>query len=227
METNGVLIPNGYEFFEVEDNSMLGSNNKKEEFAIKNRNFSSVDSYFSGEISHEIKKLLEESPSEQIQILDLAGGTESQAVRDIEKEFGNSVKALNIDFAQDIERGKGANRVQGDATHIPLADSSIQIVYCRQLLPFMKRFNPEHSSQVNKVLGEVARILKPGGIAFLDDEEELSGIKSNDKRQELADKFGVILESHDSASLRKGDRNFPNFWDRGTRPAKFLVMKKS
>ena len=40
METNEVLIPNGYKFFEVEDNPMLGSNNKKEEFAVKNRSFS-------------------------------------------------------------------------------------------------------------------------------------------------------------------------------------------
>jgi len=226
METNEVLIPNGYKFFEVEDNPMLGSNNKKEEFAVKNRSFSDVDRYFSGGISREIKKLLGESPNEQIRVLDLAGGTESQAVRDIEKEFGNSVKALNIDFAQDIEKGKGADRVQGDATHIPLADASIQLVYCRQLLPFMKRFNSEHISQVNKVLSEVARVLKPGGIAFLDDEEELSGPKSDNKRQELADKLGVILESYDSVSLRKGDRNFPKFWDRGIRPAKFLVMKK-
>ncbi|MFZ3069105.1 MAG: class I SAM-dependent methyltransferase [Microgenomates group bacterium] len=226
METSGVLAPNGYEFFEVEDNPMLGSDNKKEEFVIKNRSFSDVDGYFSGGVSREIKKLLEENPNEQIRVLDLAGGTESQAVRDIEKEFGNSVKALNIDFAQNIEKGKGADRVQGDATHIPLADASIQIVYCRQLLPFMKRFSSEHGSQVNKVLAEVARILKPGGIAFLDDEEELSGTKSDNKRQELADKFGVILENYDSASLRKGDRNFPKFWDRGVRPAKFLVMKK-
>ena len=202
--------------------------NRKEEFLVKNRSFLEVDMYFSQGISSTIKELLNKHPSRQIQVLDLAGGTESQAVKDIgkEKEFGSRVKALNIDFAQNIEKGNEARRVQGNVTHIPLADSSIDIVYSRQLLPFMRRFHPEHSLQVKIVLLEVARVLKPGGIAFLDDEEELSGAKSDKKRQELADEFGVILESHESAQQKKGSRNYPKFWSRKIRPGRFLVMRK-
>jgi ubiquinone/menaquinone biosynthesis C-methylase UbiE len=226
METNEVLLPGGYKLFEQEGVKMVG--NTKEEFAVKNRSFLEVDTYFSQEISKTINELLNKRPVGQIQVLDLAGGTESQAVKDIEieKEFGNRVLALNIDFSQNIEKGKGALRVQGDATQIPLADSSIDIVYSRQFLPFIMRFNPKHNLQIKKVITEVARVLKPGGIAFLDDEEELSGAKSDNKRQQLANEFGVILETRESLRLVKGNRNFPKFWGRSMRPEKFLVMRK-
>ena len=226
MEIKETLLPSGYRLFNQEGHRMVG--NKKEEFLVRNRSFSEVDMYFSKGISSAINKLLNEHSSRQIQVLDLAGGTKSRAVKDIEKNkiFGHRVKALNVDFVQDIKKGDGARRVQASATHIPLADSSIDIAYSRQLLPFMKRFDREHSLQVKKVLLEVARVLKPGGIAFLDDEEELSGVKSDNKRRELADEFGVILETRDSASPIKGNRNFPKFWDRNIRLGQFLVMKK-
>lgn len=226
MEIKEVLLPYGYRFFDQEGYRMVG--NRKEEFLVINRSFFEVDMYFSKGISSAINELLNKRPSRQIQVLDLAGGTESQAVKDIEKNkiFGHRVKALNVDFAQNIKKGDGARRVQANVTHIPLADSSIDIVYSRQLLPFMKRFDRKHSLQVKKVLLEVARVLKPGGIAFLDDEEELSGAKSDKKRRELADELGVILETRDSATPIEGNRNFPKFWDRNIRPEQFLVMRK-
>jgi len=174
-----MLLPGGYRLFDQEGNMMMG--NRREEFNVNNRSFLNIDMYFSQEVSGRINKLLSERPEKQILVLDLAGGTESRAVKDIEKEqkFGNRVKALNIDFAQNIEKGEGARRVQGDATQVPLADSCVDIVYSRQFLPFIRRFNPGHVLLVKKVLSEVARVLKPEGMAFLDDEEELSDIKSD------------------------------------------------
>jgi ubiquinone/menaquinone biosynthesis C-methylase UbiE len=225
MENNEVLLPPGYRLYKLEGNSMIG--NGKEDFNVKNRSFLEVDTYFSDEISRKISELLTKDPDSQIHVLDLAGGTESRAIGEIEKEFGDRVKAINIDIALNTEKGNEANRIQGDATHIPLVDSSIDIVYSRQLLPFILRFNREHSLQVKKVLSEVARVLKPGGIAILDDEEELSGIKSETKRRELATELGVRLESHDSFNNKRGDRNFPKFWNRGVKREEFLIMTKS
>jgi ubiquinone/menaquinone biosynthesis C-methylase UbiE len=226
MEGKEILLPSGYRLFDQQGYEMMG--NRKEEFQVSNRSFPEIDAYFSHEISKTIIKFLNERPVGQIQVLDLAGGTESQAVKDIEKEkeFGNRVRALNIDFAQNIEKGSGASRVQGDVTNIPLADSSVDIVFSRQLLLFIKRFYPEHKVQVKKVLSEVVRVLKPRGMAFLDDEEELSGTKSDKERQKLADEFGVILETHDSKRHVHGNRNFPKFWTRNIRPEKVLVMRK-
>jgi ubiquinone/menaquinone biosynthesis C-methylase UbiE len=203
---------------------MLGNN--KEDFEVKNRSFFEIDTYFSQGVSGAINEFLASCPDEQIQILDLAGGTESKAVKDIEIKYANHVRGINIDFAQDIDKGKGAQRVQGDATHIPLADSSVDIVYSRQLLPFLSRFEREHYSQVKEVFSEVARVLKPGGIAFLDDEEELSGVKSERKRQELSREYGVTLDIRDSTLQVDGNSHFPDIWVRNVRPQKFLFMTK-
>lgn len=214
-----LLLPDGYGLFDLERQRMIGKG--KEEFVITNRSFLMIDMYFSQEISKTIKELLNTNPNRQILVLDLAGGTESQAVRDIEKEFGgNRVRAINIDLAHNIKRGKGVDRFQGDAANIPLADSSIDIVYSVQFLPFI------NSLERKNVLSKVARVLKPGGIAFLDDEEKLSGAGSDKERQELASEFGVILETHDSALMVDGKRDFPKLWERETRPIKFLVMRK-
>jgi len=224
LGTNKVLRPGGYGFYDLEGTRMLG--NKKEDFAIQNRNFSDIDMYFSQGVSRAINELLASRPNDQIQVLDLAGGTESKAIKDIEKKYANRVSSLNIDFAHDVEKGKGAQRVQGDVTHIPLADSSVDIVYSRQVLPFLARFEPEHYSQVKKALSEVSRVLKPGGIAFLDDEEELSGVKSDRKRQELSREYGVTLDTCDSALEVEGERHFPKVWVNDIRPQKFLRMEK-
>lgn len=224
MENNEVLLPQGYKLYDIEGNPMMG--NKEEEFNVKNRNFKEVDEYFSNEISHKINELLTKNSNSQIRVLDLAGGTESRAVMEIEKEFGDRLKAINIDIALNTEKGNGTKRIQGDATNIPLVDSSVDIIYSRQLLPFILRFNREHYLQIKKILSEVARVLKPGGIAILDDEEELSGIKSEAKRRELAGELGVILEPHNSINNKRGDRNFPKFWNRDVIRQKFLVMTK-
>lgn len=224
MENNEVLLPQGYKLYEIEGNPMMG--NREEEFNVKNRSFQEIDAYFSNEISHKINELLTKNSNSQIRILDLAGGTESRAVKEIEKGFGDRLKAINIDIALNTEKQNGTNRIQGDATKIPLVDSSIDIVYSRQLLPFILRFNSEHYLQIKKVLSEVARVLKPGGIAILDDEEELSGIKSEAKRRELADELGIILESHNSINNKRGERNFPKFWNRDVIREKFIVMTK-
>lgn len=224
MENNEVIIPKGYKLYEVEGHSMMG--NKKEEFNIKNRSFQDIDGYFSNEISKKINELLLNNSNNQVFVLDLAGGTESRAVNEIEKEFGNRMKAINIDIAINPNKGIETNRIQGDATQIPLANSSMDIVYSRQFLPFIMRFNPEHFSQLKKVITEIARVLKPGGIAFLDDEEELSGVRSESKRREIAAELGVILEPHESINNKKGNMNFPKFWNREVIPEKYLLMKK-
>lgn len=224
-ETNGseLLSPKGYHTFKEEGYSMVGSKNN--EYLLIDRSFNDVDTYFSNEISRSINKLQTQYPDKQIKILDLAGGTKSQAVKDITRDFGNNITAINVDLIQNIKDGNGALRVQGDATHIPLADSTIDIVYCRQFLPFLYRFKSEHLPQVEIVIREVARILKQGGVAFLDDEEELSGSKSDERRKKIEARLGVILEPHDSSNTAV-TRNISKLWQKETRRKKFLVLKK-
>lgn len=226
MEKGEVLIPKSYRIFEREDNEMIG--NGREEFSIRNRSFSKVDAYFSQSISAAIYEHLNKNPDRIISVLDLAGGSESKAVKDIEKDinFSGRVKAVNVDLMQNINAGKGAKRIQGNALNLPLADSSVDIIYSRQFLPFVKRFRREHDLEIKKILSEVTRVLKPGGSAFLDDEEELSGDRSKDKREDLADDLGVVLESHDSIRTVLDKKFITRLWRNNTKPEKFLVLRK-
>lgn len=223
MEKGEVLLPSGYGFYEEEGAKMLG--NKTEEFNVKNRAFENIDLYFNTAISGRIMELTNRHPDKQVRVLDLAGGTESKSVKDISQKFSGRVSAINIDFAQNVSKGAGALRVQGNVMSIPAADASFDIVYSRQLLPFLLRFDRKHLTQVEKVLSEVARVLKPGGIAFLDDEEELSGPKSGGKRAEIAAKLHIAVETGESgAPVRK--RSLLPFGGEKLRYQKFLVMRK-
>lgn len=224
MEKNEVLLPEGYGFYEEEGAKMLG--NKTEEFNVKNRAFENIDLYFNTAISSRIMELSNRHPGTQVKILDLAGGTESKSVKDISQKFGGRVSAVNIDFAQNVAKGAGALRVQGNVMSIPAADASFDIIYSRQLLPFLLRFDRKHLSQVEKVLSEVSRVLKPGGIAFLDDEEELSGQKSNGKRAEIAARLHTTLDTGESGAPVRKKRGFLSFGGEKLRYQKFLIMRK-
>lgn len=219
-----LISPTGYGFFEVEGHSMVG--NKSNEYYLSNRSFNEVNTYFSEEISRAINELLSNHPERKICILDLAGGGESRAIKDIGKRWGNRVNAINADLIHKISDKDKPVRIQADATLIPLGSSSVDIIYCRQFLPFLNRFSRDHRPQVETVLSEVSRILKSGGVAFLDDEEEISGSKSEARRQELAGKLGVMLDTRDS-QLIKEETGISRFWHKNPRMERFLLMKKS
>lgn len=222
-ERDTILLPTRYRIDTDDGYEML--RNGREDFFISNRNFAPIDSFFIHGVSKSIQSLLSAKPDTKVQVLDLAGGTESRAVKDIKEQFGDNVQAVNIDIAHNIQKGQGADRVQGDATRLPIADSSIDVIYSYEFLPFLMRFHSEHALQVKKVLSEITRVLKPGGIAFIYDEEELSRPKSGDKLRELANELGITIETHESIYVKQ-ERYFPKFWKNELRPEKFLVMKK-
>ena len=58
-----------------------------------------------------------------------------------------------------LDRVCGGLALQGDARFIPLKDSSVDIVYSSGVL--------HHSSDIEKSIGEISRVLKPGGTAYV------------------------------------------------------------
>ncbi len=217
------MMPSSYQAYDQEGNKMVGDG--KQEYFLANRSFEEVNAYFSGQIGQSIVEMYSKNPQEKINILDLAGGTKSQAIKDINEIYGPRVNAFNVDIVHNVQQDQNVLRVQGSATELPIANESMDVIYCRQFLPFLNRFNRDHSLQVERVLAEVARILKPGGIAFLDDEEEISGLRSQDKISALEQKFGVVIKQRDSASYTE-ERQWPKFWKKVARPAKFLTFEK-
>jgi len=222
-ERDTIHLPATYGIYEYEGYRMIGDGD--EEFFISNRNFEAIDSFFSQGISKSICRLLDKSSDKKVRILDLAGGIESQASKDIKEKFGDGVQAVNIDIAHNVQKGQGADRAQGDATRLPIANSCVDIIYSYQFLPFLRRFGSGHTAQIKKTLSETTRVLKPGGIAFLDDEEEFSGTKSEKKLKELSDELGITIEAHESIYVKQ-ESHLPKFWKKELRPAKFLIIKK-
>lgn len=58
-----------------------------------------------------------------------------------------------------LDRVGGGLALQGDARFIPLKDSSVDIVYSSGVL--------HHSSDIEKSIKEILRVLKPGGTAYV------------------------------------------------------------
>jgi len=59
----------------------------------------------------------------------------------------------------DLAPGPGVDRVMADPYHIPQADGSVDVILSGQML--------EHCAHFWRVFQEVARVLKPGGLAFV------------------------------------------------------------
>lgn len=199
----------------------------REEFYLSHRRFNEINAYFSGMISQQIADLLERTTDRPVQILDIGGGVGSEAVRDIQQRYGNRVRAINADIAHDKSLGTGADRVQAEVQHLPFASGKFDIAYSLQLFPFLRRFEKDHYIQVFQGLTEIARVLSPGGIAFINDEEELSGTgeRREKTREHLEQELGVVFEVKNSAIVKSG-RDFPRVWKKQDRPEKFLMMQK-
>lgn len=108
---------------------------------------------------------------EQALVLELLG-SRSTVVVDVgcgsglmlEPLLGHDAFVLGVDFNADAcraARGNGLSVVRGDAFSLPLADASVdEMVSCQF-------FNQQRPEAVEAFVGEVARVLRPGGRAVL------------------------------------------------------------
>jgi ubiquinone/menaquinone biosynthesis C-methylase UbiE/uncharacterized protein YbaR (Trm112 family) len=97
---------------------------------------------------------------ENIQLLDIASGTGHY----LERAFELGVSAYGIDLSShacEMTREKNPNLsiCQADAETLPFKGNEFDIILCLQLL--------EHTPFPETVVGEITRILKPGGYLFL------------------------------------------------------------
>lgn len=223
-----ITHPENYHINNEEDISLLENPNEREHFAVINRRFNEINYYFANNLFEEISRRSQNTTREIVRVLDIGGGVKSQAVADIGKIFkGKNVFALNVDVAHQNELDAETVRVFGDVSMLPIESDSIDVAYSRQLFPFLKRFHKQHGEKMKQGFAEIARVLAPGGIAFIDDEEEISGSdpRAEKKRKDLQKVLTATLECHRSNKLVT-QRTFPRIWKKIEHNSNFLVLRK-
>jgi SAM-dependent methyltransferase len=73
---------------------------------------------------------------------------------------GQGARVISVDLLKaDLPPTTGLSQVQGDALAVPLANASFAIVFCASLI--------EHVADPLRLLLEIERVLKPGGMAYV------------------------------------------------------------
>lgn len=189
---------------------------------VTNNRFVTIDDYFNNSISRAIGSLIQSQ--KHVKILDLAGGIHSEAVDDIALWYGDSVTAFNVDIAtqpyEPLSFDNNSFAVQGDVERLPVADEAIDIVYSAQLLPYY-RHRKDFEGEL-RILKEIKRVLRPGGVAILDEYyfSSLNPFQLQQKGEELGIQFS--LEKRNTTLLR----NIQIFIDNGFHKPNILVMRK-
>lgn len=155
-----VICPESYQRGLYPHWGILRGNN--EAFLLTERSFYAVNQYFLG-LPDILISEIEERKNQPV-VVDLGGGRDGTSAGNIAANHPG-VQVINIDIvALPEEKGNYLSQA-GSVIQNPLDHESVDLAYSHQLLPFL------HSSKRDQALGEVARILKPGGVAILDIEE--------------------------------------------------------
>ncbi|MFN3835828.1 MAG: methyltransferase domain-containing protein [Glycocaulis sp.] len=91
-------------------------------------------------------------PEGRLRVADLGSANVNGSYRDL--------LPADVDYTGfDLEAGPGVDVVLDDPYHLPLEDSSADLILSGQML--------EHCGQFWRVFNEIERVLKPGGLAFI------------------------------------------------------------
>jgi len=116
-----------------------------------------LDEIICAEIAESLKKL-----GEGMMVLDLGCG-EGRYLKHLATQFPK-LKFIGVDPL--VEAGMGQIR-RGSAYQIPLEDGSVEFIYTWAVL--------QHVGDLSRALGEIRRVLKPGGTVIIADRDKLSG----------------------------------------------------
>jgi ubiquinone/menaquinone biosynthesis C-methylase UbiE len=112
---------------------------------------------------------------------------------------------------------KGLETAQASASALPFADGSFDVVYSFKVLP--------HVRAVEEAVGEVARVLRPGGRAFLEFYNPWSVKWLANTVARLVGRGRDVYNRYDS--LRRVHRYLPPGWEvRGVRGVRIFALSR-
>lgn len=157
--TQEITSPTKYKIGKIGDNILTLTSPHGETIQLTNRSFLEVNFYFGDILSKGIETKISESDGKNVEILDLGSGTQSLAIREINKKYGKAIRTTSIDLYP--KDSGGINAVQGDVRQLPFEANSFDIIFSVQVLNYI-----DHKDD-KKIIDELNRVLKPGGLALL------------------------------------------------------------
>lgn len=201
-----------------------------EHFLLTSRDFREINHLFSNLPSRVISKLKEKKGEEEsIRILDLGGGIEAKSAGDIAEKYGGEqderIQVFSLDITAKKKDQKGLHQVVGDVLQLPIKDDSIDMAYSYMSISLLEESNPE---TLGKALEEAARVLKPGGLLFLDKTytERLGRNLDINALTKFGEKLGVTFYSKELGLFLKPLERILNKLNQKYPDWKFIIMVK-
>lgn len=167
------LVPKGYHIKRVPlwGDMLCRDKGDYPQHRLTDRTFSQIDHYL-GYLPSELIAYYRRKRKSPVRVLDLGGGRNSGVAAQLQKELGSGVHVINVDLVHNKEIPLPVSRVQADTFFLPLQDATIDLVYSFQLLPFL-----ENEKTYMRSFREIARVLKPGGVALLDEQRVIGMLR--------------------------------------------------
>jgi SAM-dependent methyltransferase len=218
-------VPEGYQIA----GDRIINTKTKEWFFIRNRSFSEIDHLFRHCPSKLIDQFIKIPHEGKVKILDVGGGSKSVSSVEIAKKFGPNVSVINADLIAGEERSENFNNVQSDMFRLPFANGSFDLIYTRQVLSYFdtQDKNSKNFKKERAVLREIARTLKPGGVAIIDEPYFSDLPKNHPDIQTLSKELSLSIETKESGWFLSLDERVqriinPEYFP----PGHFLIMER-
>jgi len=226
------FIPKGYDHITTEsedgENSEYILNRESgHHFIITNRSFQTVDHRFSNFPSKTLDYMLKEDGYDDIAVLDIGGGIEARASGDIAEQYKNydDLAIYSLDLTANPNTRGGRHQIVGDALEMPIKSNSIDIALSTMSVSEVVSGDPE---LLKKALLETARVLKPGGVFFLDKvySKQLEQLPDPDQFAHFEEEMEVVFYTKEfgffyglyETLIQKLNNTYPDW--------KFLIMVK-
>jgi hypothetical protein len=184
----GESFPEGYHLQEYP--RKLIKDDQTEAFHLTNRPFKEIDQDMGGIIGRVIRYYLREGVHPLV-IGDIGGGEQSRAIRDVttQNQLRARVVGVNIDLTvEDQMIGTNAISLKANPSgKLRVRDSFFDIVYSYQFLPYIEQ--DQYLTKESHILYEIGRVLRPGGVALIHENEYSTMDPSNPLYQLLRLKF--------------------------------------